>query len=336
MRSNIDAGMLIFDALTAQNDTDMNFNLLVREKILCSLRIYSLLTRTRNNMNLKVNLLVATSATLLIIACNKNPVTPPPVHDTVTVIKTDTLVIQQKIDTPNLNNGLLVYLPFNGSMADSSGNGNTTTTVNGATLTYDAHGYANSAFGSSGSGEALLVTNNGSIKFDTAYSISFDGMIRSMGIQEIVIMTNYSNNQGATFGIGTNQPGIPNLIMGLTDSTVACGSVSNASNTTIDTCQFIPQPSSWYNVISTFQKGILKTYINGKLISTKTARSQLAHVCPSSQIVIGSGWGGAASLNGKVDEFRLYNRTLNAQEIAWLSRNFQPTSTALRPVSKAN
>jgi Concanavalin A-like lectin/glucanases superfamily len=265
---------------------------------------------------------LALAAFVVFVGCSKtiNPQPLPPIHDTVTVVKTDTLLKQP--DTGNLRKGLLVYLPFNGTMADSSGNGNLTTVLPGVSLSYDEHGKANSAFSSMGGG-SLLVSNNGSIKFDTAYSVSINVMIRSMGMQEFAILTGYNDNKGATFGIGTNQPGISNLTMGLTDSTADCGSLSDVNNTTIDTCQFIPQPGSWYNIISTFRAGVLKTYINGQLISSKSSKSQLAHVCPTAQIIIGSGWGGVVPMNGKVDEFRLYNRVLSPVEIAILAKEFQ-------------
>ena len=44
-----------------------------------------------------------------------------------------------------LNQGLIAYYPFNGNANDESGNG-LDGTVNGASLTLDRHGNANSAF----------------------------------------------------------------------------------------------------------------------------------------------------------------------------------------------
>jgi len=41
-----------------------------------------------------------------------------------------------------LKTGLLLYLPFNGSMSDSSGNNNPTVALNGVALTADEHGNA--------------------------------------------------------------------------------------------------------------------------------------------------------------------------------------------------
>lgn len=287
-------------------------------------------------MNAKKIVLIAVAVTLggieFFTACTKNSNPLPPVHDTLTVVKTDTVQLPPpKPDTPNLKNGLLVYLPFNGSFADSSGNGNVTTTVNNAALTFDEHGYASRAFGATGHGEAVLVTNNGSIKFDTAYSFSMDLMITSTGVQMFAVLAQYSNDFGPTFGIGTNQPGLGNLINALVDTTVGCNNYNNQLNTTIDTCQFIPQPNNWYNVIGVFSKGVLSTYVNGQLISSKTAHNSVAKICPAAQLIIGSGWGGVASMTGRIDEFRLYNRGLGAKEIAWLSRNFQPITAKYNP-----
>src|SRR5215831_3215750 len=96
---------------------------------------------------------VGISALFATVGCTKND-TPPPVHDTTTIIKHDTTkltvidTVQQKLDTPDLKTGLVLYLNFNGSFADSSGLNNTVLPLNGAALGYDMHGYASSAFNS--------------------------------------------------------------------------------------------------------------------------------------------------------------------------------------------
>ena len=94
----------------------------------------------------QLTLSVATAAAVITfgaIGCTKTPPPPPPVHDTVTVIKndtlTDTLYATKPDPTVNLTKGLLLYLPFSGNIADSSGNNNPTL-ASGSVLTYDAHG----------------------------------------------------------------------------------------------------------------------------------------------------------------------------------------------------
>jgi hypothetical protein len=289
----------------------------------------------------------------LFYACVKNATPALPIHDTVTVHKTDTLIktdtlrktdtLLKPVDTPNLKIGLVLYLPFNGSFADSSGNGNTITTVGGATLDYDMHGYAQSAFNSSGNGARLVVSNNGAYKVDTAFSVSFDFMIRANayyngggnydGLMTFLSIVNTLNGNGPTFDVGLTVPGMPqNFTFAINSSTSDCN-ISGAGNpqNLTDTTSFIPQVGSWYNAICTFTKGSASVYINGKLINTKTAGLTTALFCPTANLVVGGWWNSSPeNTNGKLDEVRMYNRTLNAKEIAWLSRNFQLTSTKIR------
>src|ERR1700722_20020237 len=93
------------------------------------------------------------AVTGIVYSCSKSSTPAPPVHDTTVITKIDTLVVPPPPDpTVNLNKGLLLYLPFNGNINDSSGNNNPTAEVGGTALTTDAHGYDNHAFGSNGTG----------------------------------------------------------------------------------------------------------------------------------------------------------------------------------------
>ena len=275
-------------------------------------------------------------------ACVKNSTPVPPVHDTVTVHKTDTLIktdtlhktdtLFKGLDTPNLKNGLLLYLPFNGSFADSSGNGNVVTTVGGAALDYDMHGYAQSAFNSTGSGARVFVTNNGSIKFDTSFTLSFDIMTRSVLLQDIISMVQNTNGQGVTFVAGI-LGGANNIDLTVMDSTATCSDIITPGvNCLIDTAKITIQPQSWYNVVDIFHKGTTMIYVNGVLVATAHGANSTVPICASAKIIVGGWWDGdPTNLNGKLDEVRLYNRTLNNKEIAWLARNFQPGSTKVKP-----
>jgi len=282
----------------------------------------------------------------LIVGCDKNATPPPPVHDTVTVIKYDTSILIQKIDTPDLKTGLVLYLPFNGSFADSSGLNNTVTPINGAALGYDMHGYANSAFNSTGNGTVLQVTNNGSYAVDTAFSLSFDFKINTnsvyyggydySGMMVFASIVNFSNGLGPTFDCGLDVPSEPmNFDFGVTGSANTCsgyGTIDPARNN--DSSNFVPQVGAWYNAICIFSHGNSSIYINGKLVGQKTGLSSSVNFCPDASFIVGGWWngtsGGASALEnvrGEMDELRFYNRTLNAKQIAWLARNFQVNST---------
>lgn len=225
----------------------------------------------------------------------------------------------------HLKSGLLLYLPFDGNIADSSGNGNTTTAIDSPVLTYDEHGYANSAFGSTGAGQEILVTNNGSIKFDSAFSLSFNFSTTSSGPQSFISFVNWQNGLGPTFNLGTTLVGIPAFDMAISDSTAGCDNSGYSDpNKIFDTTSFVPQIGSWYNVICIYHKGTLQIYVNGQLNSTKTGSGHAALLCPASQLVVGGWWSGdKESMTGKLDEIRMYNRVLNADEITELAKDFQ-------------
>jgi hypothetical protein len=289
---------------------------------------------------IKLTLAIAFLAFLALLipsSCTKN--TAPPVTDTVTVVKNDT-TIKTLIDTlyatkpdstVNLTQGLLLYLNFSGNVADSSGNNNPTQAV-GNVLTYDAHGYANSAFGADGGGEEVLVTNNGSIQFDTAYSLSYGFMVNNTTPQTYVSMINYSGGQGTSFTTGTTLPGVSSFIFGTEDITLGCSAYGTNDNINIaDTTGFLPVPGAWYNVICIYHRGTNMVYINGQLVSTKVGQGTLANLCPSAQVIIGNWTGGGQGMNGKLDNVRLYNRVLTPHEIAALSSNYQVTSNSQRP-----
>ncbi len=282
-------------------------------------------------------------------SCTKNTNPTPPVHDTITVTKTDTIKLQPPPpDTASLRNGLVLYLPFNGSFADSSGNGNTVAGEGGAVLDYDMHGYANSAFKATGAGERLIVSNNGAYKVDTAFSISFDFMMTSnafynggfdfSGLQSFVSIIDTSNGNGPTFDVGMTLPGAPQLFtFGVNAASPGTGCSSPIGTATVnDTANFTPQLGSWYNAVCTFTKGTSNVYINGQLKHTASNPNALDAVfCSNAKFVVGGWWNGGNSgtenLRGKLDEIRMYNRTLTTKEITYLARNFQPASVKINP-----
>jgi hypothetical protein len=285
--------------------------------------------------------------------CVKSSNPQPPNTDTITITKTDTLVLPPPNDTPNLTNGLVLYLPFNGSFADSSGNGNTVTAIGGDTLGYDMHGWAKSAFTGNGDGQYLVIGNNGSYMFDTAFSLSLDFMIRSApnfngigvpGLMTLASLVNLSNGDGPMLHVGMAtyaESGVPQpLDLGINGAANGCNSTGLGGPASLsDTTTWFPQVGAWYNMIVTFSSGSVHIYINGRNISSRTADFTTLLNCPDANFVIGGWWqGDPESINGEIDEVRVYNKTLSTQQITWLSRNFQPNSisTKASPGIKSN
>ena len=304
--------------------------------------------------SLKIVFALGLSALVITVGCTKNGTLPPVVHDTTTIIKYDTTrltdTVQQKLDTPDLKTGLVLYLPFNGSFADSSGLNQTVTPLNGAALGYDMHGYANSAFNSTGTGTVLQVTNNGSYAVDTAFSLSFDfklnipavyyGGYDFSGLETFVSIVDYNTGNGPTFNTGMIVPGEPQYFSwGVNGSAGTCSTYGAGNPTSVDdTTNFAPQIGAWYNCICIYSHGTISAYINGNLVGQKTGLGTSALFCSNATLLVGGWWNGISggtsameNLRGSLDEVRFYNRTLTAKQIAWLSRNFQINSTKVAP-----
>jgi hypothetical protein len=287
-------------------------------------------------------LLCASVATaVFFVRCTKNTNPQPSKTDTITIIgkdtTIDTLYATKPDTTVNLTKGLLLYLPFSGNIADSSGNGNTTTALNGATLTYDAHGYANNAFGGNGYNQMIQVTNNGSIRFDTALSVSVDFMTTDLSIRHTFLsMVDYNNGYGPSFILSTSTPGETNLFdVGMVDSSSGCDQYAPGVNPLTDTTAFVPAIGAWYNAIATYQRGTLKVYINGTLIGMKVTSSKQLNICPNASVMVGGWWSGdPVGLAGKLDNVRMYNRVLTSHEIATLASNYQVTSNSVKATPK--
>jgi hypothetical protein len=279
------------------------------------------------------------AAVALALSCTKNTNPQPPIHDTVKVVQNDTIYGTKPDPTVNLTKGLLLYLPFSGNIADSSGNNNPTQAI-GSVLGYDGHGYANSAFTANGSGQYVMVTNNGSIKFDTAYSVSIDFMTLDVSsLHAYISMVNWSNAYGPTFVMGTTVPGYSTRFdVGANDTALHCDNTGVGNPTNLaDTTNFTPQTSRWYNAILTYHRDSINIYINGALIASKVGTGHIANLCPSSSIVIGGWWqNDPQNVNGALDNVRLYNRVLTPHEIAALASNYQVTSNSIKPALKSN
>lgn len=241
-------------------------------------------------------------------------------------VKTVSISVVRQLNI-NLNSGLLAYFPFNNNYNDASGNGNHgTLTPAGGSLSTDNNNIANSAFNVNGTGQGLLISNSsGKLMFDSSFTVAFNSMTRDFGRFTFISMVDFSTGYGQTFALGTTAPGSKNFNFGLADLNASCNYWVQPSEASVATTDFIPLPGQWNNYVCTFNKGVTKVYVNGKLVHSDVTKDKVAMICPASELVLGSWWQGdaGASHNGKLDEVRLYNRELAYDEIMELSKDFR-------------
>jgi serine protease inhibitor len=208
------------------------------------------------------------------------------------------------------SNGLVGYWPFSGNANDSSVNGNVGT-VNGATLTTDRNGVANSAYSFNGSSSYISVPNNATFNFQNKFTFSYWINPTSLsGSQLSVILSKQ-------ISFGADQNGF--------NSSVEVGSYSNfrVQNGTSNPAFSLSTPNNsilinnWYHVVHVWTGTQGYIYINGLLVSQGTTTATVGNT--TAELLIGKpNWsaGNVKVFNGKIDDVGIWNRDLTAQEIA--------------------
>ena len=210
--------------------------------------------------------------------------------------------------------GLVGYWPFNGNANDESGNGNHGT-VNGATLSSDRSGKANSAYSFDGSSNYIESNLNFSIKSGITFSCW--GKITSLGKNDpqlymSVVSGKYSGIAGVWDGSIIN-----NKVFTIGGSQI----VTSTTNFNLNT---------WVHLTYSYdqQTGISKFYQNGILQGTLTETNSITNF---NLLRIGrhlsDSWGYGWYFNGQLDDIAIYNRALNEQEITALYTENNPCTS---------
>lgn len=205
---------------------------------------------------------------------------------------------------------LIAYYPFSGNANDNSKNLHHGV-VNGATLTTDRKGNANSAYSFNGTSAYIDITNFGTIP-DNEISVSLWAKTNAMTSNFALLLI---PDNGPRFGISINynHNNINSIFWDY-------GWLHQGGNSPGRLYTFEePFDSQWhhYVVISSSAKKIMGIYKDGKLLCSK--QQALKMPVSNQQIRIGSG-NNANYFNGSLDEIRIYNRLLSQNEIVALSK----------------
>ncbi len=200
--------------------------------------------------------------------------------------------------TENNNDGTLTNFDFNSSSGWTTGNAAANT---GSALKFD------------GSNDYVDVADATSLE-PSALTISFWlklNTIPDMGILgkqfPLDVIWNITNG----YLIRTNMPNEIMLIVGTGTSQVAISASSFATST-------------WYFVTATHDGSNIRLYKDGVLVAGPTSASPISYT-DSGNLAIGRESGGTAGAhNGLIDEVRIYNRALSADEIRYLYNRKQP------------
>jgi hypothetical protein len=203
----------------------------------------------------------------------------------------------------NLEDGLLAHYPFNGNVDDASVNGNHGS-VHGAVLTSDRFGAENSAYDFDGYTTYISIPNSASLMSPTT-SISLVAWV----------LINDLSHVGSNFG--------PVLMKSNSASynfqyrmSVGYASVGIAFNNWDNRAYGLAPLSfgEWHLLIATVDSGMASFYLDGVFLNTDTINMPINE--NSLPLEIGRDVPGAIEVfDGKIDDIRIYDRVVNADEI---------------------
>ena len=204
----------------------------------------------------------------------------------------------------DLQKGLQLDLPFNGSAKDGTPNGNNGT-VSAATPTTDRLGRANSAYSFNGTSSYTSVTDSPSLRAPNAVSMSVWVKPTSITGNTAVAL---KGRLGGTWDYGlTLINGVPSYV---------------ANNVNINLGSALPL-NQWSQVTFTIQLGgSLIMYVNGQTVGTfaTPTNSSCSGPClnPSAYpLTIGSANNSSSNyFSGSIDDVRIWNRALSTEEVA--------------------
>lgn len=228
------------------------------------------------------------------------------------------------------NSGLEIFFPFSGNALDNSGFNNHGT-VNGAELTTDRFGNANSAYLFDGKDDYIeinTVSNLHSIQDYTlslwynCYNLEFQTSNKPNYDQQYIFDAHSYSNQvtsnfyaeGPYFSIHNPKVGVPFIRSALFLIPI----VSYHDDIIPNNSPFL---NNWYHVASVRQGNLLKHYLNGSLVNTTTAVSRSFNMAHN--MFIGTFAGNNPYYNGinynfdgKIDDILIFSRALDENEIA--------------------
>jgi len=208
------------------------------------------------------------------------------------------------------SNGLVGWWPFSGNANDLSNNANNGT-VNGATLTTDRFGNANSAYNFNGSSNFIQIPNTTLLNpslLTISIWIQANGYYNGLNGSNYIISKGFDGTQGH-YGIAYE-----------TSTKQFFFEIGNVAAGGYVISKSIITQGNWFHVCGTYDGSSLKIYINGMLDSNITATGNYSLGTNTEPLFLGENYSSTYPywVNGKIDEIGIWNRALTQAEITLL------------------
>lgn len=224
-----------------------------------------------------------------------------------------TQIIKAQVPSYVPTNGLTGWWGFSGNANDSSTNANNGT-VNGATLTTDRFGNANSAYSFNGISNYISVNNVLLPNTPNSYTISLwyksSSFSLTNGNPPQLISDRSPGLSSYKYSISINPTTNNTLQAAIYDGYSGTGNGASKSNIVAD--------NIWHNVVFTYDKSVstVYLYIDNILVNQSGNVTQWSSKSDPTNIGYWNGFVGASGFfNGTIDDIGIWNRALTQDEI---------------------
>ncbi len=233
----------------------------------------------------------------------------------------------------NLNAGLLVYYPLDGNFNDYSGNNHTAISHGNMAFTTNQQGQANMAAHFDGIDDWVECPASPQVSPSKTLTVAFRFKTDNIRGQTIVskadfVPTQNNNVNNIQYALCFNHYQLHNGRMGMFAATEHTNSCTNTSfyannNSYVDPTDTL-FPNTWHCIVFMFDHGKISMFDNGMQVIADTVSAALPNPysldsCIIAPLKLGTWWQSDPNFFvGTMDEFRLYNRVLNIDEIAAL------------------
>ncbi len=202
--------------------------------------------------------------------------------------------------------GLVAFYPFNASANDESGYGNHGS-VNGATLTYDRFNNTNGAYAFDGVNDQIIIPDNPQLAIDSSESATVSYWLRhASSNRDTYVISKFSGivGQYTSYAFGTGSTGNAYSWHELTPGS----GQENRGNINLS-------DGRWHFVVSVFASGeSISTYIDGEF-DVSNSISFDGSIANPLDLYIGSNTNSYQYYHGRIDDIRVYNRSITENEI---------------------
>lgn len=190
----------------------------------------------------------------------------------------------------------LVYLPFSGSVIDSSANYNDTEII-GAKPAKGRFDYNNSAFSFSGDDVIRVIDNTSEL----------DSLYEGLTINAWVKLNEYDNHMSIVHRKDSSEYG--QFYLGVTKQIFF-----NINSARLEAYPDLSlKRGEWYMITATFGNNRMHVYLNGELVSSGRYSGRLE--MGKSDILIGNNEEGTEPFKGSIDEVRIFNYAISDSSI---------------------